>query len=359
MHYEINMKVVLSCIFCTLAGWLLAQEPIYFLVADSSLVNGQEKGATTFCSPGILNKSRSRGVDIAFNLYNGGAVRPEEQAPTTLPGQLDALQSIILKVKVPIINKPGLKVLAGFNYSPEEYEFSMIPVSNTFSIASPNYSDVFLDIHSRKLKHTGLGLYVLKPLDERRYLAFRGKVAFNGDYKGLIRFDDRYGSYSATIAYGIKKSEDLEYGFGVGINHNFRRTIALPFFIYNRNFNRRWGLEMVFPGYVNGRYNFNSKTLLLFGYEYQSRAYSLDVENRFTGTESVYHLSHGEVLLGASIERQIVPWVWVNLKAGFQVNQPIRFEAQAPDAMSYRARPANAPYLRFGIFISPPDKRCR
>ncbi len=353
------MKAVLAFLFLTVAGWLWGQESSHFLVSDSTLITGRKSCKTTFCSPGILNKSRSRGVDIAFNLYRGGAVRPEESFFSGTPGQLDVLEGIILKVKVPVINKPGLKVLAGFNYSPEEYEFSMIPVSNTFSIASPNFSDVVQDIHSRKLKHTGLGLYVLKPLDDRRYLAFRGQVAYNGDYTGLMKFDDRYGSYSATFAYGIKKSDDLEYGFGVGVNHNFRRTIALPFFLYNRNFNKRWGLEMVFPGYINGRYNFDSKTILLFGYEFQSRSYSLDIENRYTGAESVYHLNHSEFLLGASIERQIVPWVWVNLKAGFQINRPLEFEARTADALSYNVRPINAPYLRFGIFISPPDKMCR
>ena len=203
------MKAVLACLFFSVTGWLLGQESSHFLVSDSTLIAGRGDCKTTFCSPGILNKSRSRGVDIAFNLYQGGAVRPEESFFSGTPGQLDVLESIILKVKVPIINKPGLKVLAGFNYSPEEYEFSMIPVSNTFSVASPNFSDVVHDIHSRKLKHTGLGLYVLKPLDDRHYLAFRGRVAYNGDYTGLMNFDDRYGSYSATFAYGIKKSDDL------------------------------------------------------------------------------------------------------------------------------------------------------
>lgn len=328
-------------------------------VADTIVMLTQAEQRPAYCSPGILNKSRSRGVDIAFNLHQGGRVRPEEANNAVTPGQLDVLETIILKIKVPLINRPGLKVLAGFHYLPEQYEFSAIPTSGTFSAASPNVNDAFRDIHSRRLKQTGLSLYLLKPLNERHYLAFRGRAAFNGDYPGLLNFDRRYGSYSATVAFGIKKSEDLEYGFGLGVNHNFRRTIALPFFLYNRNFNRRWGLEMVFPAYVNGRYNVDARTILLFGYEFQSRAYSLDIENRYTGRASVYHLNHSGLLLGGSIERQLVPWLWVNLKAGLQLNRPIQFEAQAADARSFAARPAHAPYLRFGIFISPPDRMRR
>ena len=334
---------------------LFSQESGAFPVTDSMLTTGLKSCGTTYCTPGILNKSRSRGVDIAFNLYQGGAIRREEKDLSVPAGELRALESIILKVKIPVINRPGLKILAGFHYTPEEYLFSAIPVAGTFSVSSINSSDVFQDIDDRKLKHSGLGLYVFKPLDDRHYLAFRGKAAFNGDYRGLMRMDGRYGSYSATVAYGIKKSEDLEWGFGLGLNHNFRRTLVLPFFIYNRNFNDKWGLETVFPGYVNGRYNISRKTILLFGYEFNSRSYSIDVENRFSGMETEYHLSHSELLLGGSIERQIVPWVWFNVKAGYQINRPTRFDSVSADGLSFRATPGNAPYVRIGFFISPPD----
>jgi len=340
-------------VFLTLA----AQESPLFQVVDTS--SSEQCLSQTFCTPGILNKSRSRGIDIAYNFLNGGMIRPEQSQFQERAGQLQSLESIIVKVKVPLLLKPGLKVLAGFNYQPETYTFATIPDAGVSSLATLHFSDVFRDIDTRYLKHTSLNLYAMKPLDERHYLGVRFRYASNGDYTGIMSFRDRYAAYQATIAYGIKKNKDFEYGFGLAFSKNFRRTIVLPAFFYNRNFNSKWGLETVFPAYVNGRYNINNKSILLFGYEFNSRAYSIDIGNRRSATESVFHLRHSELLFGASLERQIVPWIWMNIKAGFQVNLPTQFDAQIPGAPSYEFRPANAPYLRMGVFISPPDKLYR
>ena len=359
------MRAVIFPILCCLvsATNLFAQSD-YLASVDtlglSILQEDDEKEpSSNFCTPGILNKSRSRGVDIAFNFLNGGAMRSESGGPGESAGQLNSLQSIILKVKVPLVNRPNFKLLLGYSFMPERYYFSSIPNDYNLALAGPSFSDVFNDLDSRQLKHNSFNLYAMKPLDERHYLSFRFSAAFNGDYQGWNRFDQRYAIYSATAAYSIKKSEDYEYGFGVALRHSFRRSLALPFFIYNRNFNAKWGLETVFPAYVNGRYNFNPKTILMFGYQYNSASYSVDIHGTMSEQPHVYHLSHREVLVGASIERQVVPWVWVNLKAGIQLNLPTQFEATLDGDTSYSVMPAHTPYLRAGIFISPPDRFCR
>jgi hypothetical protein len=59
--------------------------------------------------------------------------------------------------------------------------------------------------------------------------------------------------------------------------------------------------------------------------------------------------------LGASLERQIVPWVWLNIRAGFQFNLPTRFQPAEDGLPSYSAIPNSTPYLSAGIFISPPN----
>ncbi len=314
-----------------------------------------------YCTPGILNKSRSRGVDIAYNFFGGGIIRTRENDITDRPGELEGLESIILKVKVPLINKPGLKMLLGYSYMPERYIFESLPVvkSSLLSSFTPNFSDVVTDIDTRRLKHNAFNIYIMKPLNERHYLAIRGSAAFNGDYKGWVKFDQRYAAYSATVAFGIKRNRDLEYGFGIGFNHNFRRTLALPFFLYNRNFNEKWGVEAVLPAFVNGRYNIDPKTIFLFGYQFNSSNYSIDIRNRYTDENQIYHLGHSEILAGVSLERQIMPWVWANVKTGYQFNLPTRFDATVPGWQSYSAIPSNQMYLRVGMFISPPDKYIR
>ncbi len=357
-----RVVVIPFFVFLAIAVNLTAQSDLLASIDTiglSILQEDQKEAETNFCTPGILNKSRSRGVDIAFNFLNGGAMRNDGEGQDGKAGQLNSLQSIILKVKVPLINRPNFKLLLGYSYMPEKYFFSSIP--NEFALArtGPTFSDIFNDLDERRLKHNSFNLYAMKPLDDRHYLTFRLSAAYNGDYQGWNKFEQRYAIYSATTAYSIKKNEDFEYGFGLAFRHNFRRTLLLPFFIYNRNFNEKWGLETVFPAYVNGRYNFNKKTILLFGYQYNSAAYSVDIHDSMLDQQHIYHLIHREVLVGASIERQVVPWVWVNLKAGLQLNLPTDFEATADGMTSYSVLPAHTPYLRVGLFISPPDRFCR
>ena len=83
---------------------------------------------------------------------------------------------------------------------------------------------------------------------------------------------------------------------------------------------------------------------------------SVDARPNFSEFDTIYHLNHAEVQFGLSFERQVVPWVWVNVKGGYQVNFTTRFESTVSAWDDYRVRPGNAPYFKVGLFLSPPDK---
>jgi len=308
------------------------------------------------CSPGVLGSSRSRGIEFAYNSFGGAPVRPEEGEWSQQAGYLESLQSIVVDFKAPLLLKPKLKIIFNYDHEPETYFFSHVPTINNFSALSPSFGDMFNDLHTRRLKNNGLGLIFLRPFDDQHYGVLRLKAGFRGDYNGWINFGQRYASYSLSALYGVKKSPNKEWGVGLNFTHNFNRTLAVPFFMYNRTFNEKWGLEAVFPAYVQGRFNIDKNTILLFGPEFESQSYSIDVENSFTQRESIYHFSHSELRTGFSLERQVVPWVWFNVKGGFQFNFQTQFDATAPGAASFTATPDNAFYLRLGFFISPPDR---
>ena len=312
--------------------------------------NAIQSASTGFCSPGVLNKSRGKGLEIAYNINSGGILgRPDEEAPG-FPNQVESFQSTIFKIKLPLVNKPGFKMMVGYDYIPESYNFSSI---------NPSFRMLLGGLLDNELVSNGFGLYMIKPLNEKNYAALRFKYRLNGDYEGWINFDNRYAAYQASFIYGFKKSDDFEWGFGANFSHNFRRTIALPFVFYNRNFNKNWGVEALFPAKVYGRYNVDSENIFLFGYEFNSRNYSMDVHSNLSENPLVYHYAQNDLKFGISFERQMVPWVWLNMKAGYQFNFNTRFEATSPDAISYELATPSALYFRLGLFLSPPDKLCK
>jgi len=346
------MKVFGLLIFVFMCGELCAQ--LHF---SEGISTSKELG---MCAPGINNKSRSRGFDFSYTYINGGDFR-DAALDSYTPKSLESLSRLHFKLKAPLINRPNFKLLLGFSHEKEAFTFAFASPSSTFSSgfsptsSLPKVSSVFNDVHSKQMTSSGVGLYAVKPIDASRYTALRLKVAYNGDYDQLINFESRYRSISGTWAYVYKKHEDFEWGFGVSFNSNFRRSLALPFILYNRNFNEKWGIESVFPAMIQVRRNLNNKTILLGGYTFNSRNYSVDKDNGPGNNPAIYHLNHSELQFGLSLERQIAPWIWLNTKAGFQYNFNTRLEATNPEFNSYQVKPPHTPYFSVGIFLSPPD----
>ncbi len=348
------MKALIWLVSCLMLGAGVAfGQPADSMPIDTSLAIAPPPEAPSV--PGLLNKSRSRGIDLSFNFINGGVMHPPGGGPEALRSQLHALQSMTLKLKVPLVLTPGFKLLLGYTYRPEKYFYTESGLAERPSLISPDVRYVFQQMDNRLLKQNSYNLYGMKPFKNRRYFAFRMSLAFSGDYAGWMTLDSRYAIFRASLTYGIRKHRDLEYGFGLAFSHSFRRTIALPFFLFFHNFNAHWGMESVFPLYINGRYNLDPKTIFLFGARAAGGNYSIDLRDQLTGQTHVYHLNHDELRLGVSLERQIVPWVWLNIRAGFQFSLPTRFRPAEDGLPSYSAVPGSTPYLSTGLFISPPS----
>jgi len=297
------------------------------------------------CSPGIINKTKSRGIEFAYDFTNGGTISPTPDH-SQLPPELNHLENIVFKVKFPLILRPDLQVLMGYSHQPETYYLG--------GDAEVKASVLYDNVDTRRLKSNGIGLYVIKPLNAERYTALRLKVDQNGDYGGWLNFDRRYTSFSANWLYAIKKSDDFEWGFGVGFSSDFRRTLAIPFIIYNRNFNNNWGIESIFPAVTKFRFNLCNKTIMTAGYEFRGEAYSIDLDNPSTGSSDIYHLNHSEIRSGVTLERRIVPWVWADVQVGYQFNFDTRIDATRADIPNYEIDPENGVYFKIGLFISPP-----
>ncbi|MFK7934559.1 MAG: DUF6268 family outer membrane beta-barrel protein [Saprospiraceae bacterium] len=333
------------------ANLLKAQIAPNFLVEDAIDTESLIGVDCDWCKPGLKNKSRSRGLDIAYQAL-GNSFFEETETPLKRPfPELDHLGLLILKIKIPLILKDDFKLLVGASYRPEYYDIGNF---------TGNFEPEFAQIDGETMKSTAFQVLATKALNEYSYLTLRLKTKFNGDYEGFVNFNKRYGIYTLSGMYGVKKSELLEWGVGLTINSSFRnRFIALPVFLYNRNFNQKWGIELFLPAIAKVRYNLSPKTILLAGINFSSRNYRINVERPFDTTDFVmadYVLRHSEIQMGIELEQKIVPWIWVNARVGYQTNFRTSFEAKNEFARSFEVEPTDAPFIRLGIFISPPDK---
>lgn len=298
-----------------------------------------------FCTPGIMGKSRSRGVEIRYSRLPRAPLHYLSGKGYT-PETIEGIKQLSYKIKLPLVNQPDWKVLLGFAYQPETVIFD--------SSQEEAPESIFHDMHATGLKRSSIGLYAIKVVDDNEYFGFTAKLSQSGDFDQLIHFGGEYRAINLNLARAFKVSEDFEWGYGIAFSSNFRRTLALPFIIYNRNFSKAWGIEALFPGYINLRHNIGTKTILLGGYQFNSRNYAISKDQHASDAPVHYHLNHSEIQFGFTLEQEIVPWVWFDVQAGYQFNFDTRLEAQVTEFSSYRVRPGHSPYFSLSVFISPP-----
>lgn len=327
---------------------------LFFSVFFLNVIHGQDLILTpigeTVCSPGVVNKSPGKGLLIEYGLRPGIKLQ-SNSSNIDEPSRIGLNKRYKIKLKAPLVNKEKLKVLVGWNYYGEEYNFNHI-----------GYDDQSLlrAIDNRGLKSSRLSLYLIKPINYKYYFALKAVAAYNGDYDGIFNFDSRYARYDVATIFGVKKRANVEWGVGLLFRKGFTNSFpVVPFGIYNHTFNSKWGIEATIPTSIKGRYNINDKSLITFGPSFESRSYSIDVNGRGTNS-TMYTMQRSELKFGLSYQHNIKGWLWMEASSGYVRNFDTRFEVNNNSFIERKVtslNPSNGTYFKFGIFLSPPRNK--
>ena len=308
-----------------------------------------------YSRPGVRYRSQSRGV----------AIRYENQGPFDWKGQggvaggnqaVTRLEQFTFKFKIPLLNKPRTKVLLGYEWDTEKYYFAD-PYAGF-----ENQQTLFQLLDERRLKANKLSAYVTHSWDERFYSSGRFRVSFNGDYQGLIDFDNIYRTYSAALVYGKKVDDDTEWAVGITYSNNKARQIALPFFVYNRTFNERWGLQTALPGQAYLRRNVGRRMVntFLLGATFDSRYYAVNTGSR-GGFEELgqFFLRNNGIRTMLQYEHNLSKWVWVFGQGGYYIPVRTRFNPEDNIDLDIETTVGGRPFFRIGMFLAPPKEMIR
>lgn len=306
-----------------------------------------EIDARCYCSPGVYNKSKSRGIVLSYRWMNGGTFNEQDFPFTNQLSKYDRLESLKFKIKAPLVLKDNFKLLVGYQHFSENFNFKDI---------GADFNPVFKELNNQRLKSNSLSLIMSKPINEFRYLVFRFKYTSSGDYNTLFSFNSNYAIYKFLGLYAFKPNENLEWGIGLAVSKSFRKNNILPFILYNKNFNKYWGIEALLPGMIFGRYNLNPTNIFLFGAEYNSESFRIDVNENSNLTLLDYAYNHSEVILSGEWEHRFTPWVWGSIKTGYQFNFSSEFKAKNFSTDEFNTNPTGAPFFNISFFISPPKK---
>ena len=110
----------------------------------------------------------------------------------------------------------------------------------------------------------------------------------------------------------------------------------IPVVMYNyTSVNRKWGTEILFPARASYRRKFNSRSLLLAGYELEGTSYRLyNMENNVQTADptifvkkSSYELRRSELRFRLDYQRQLKGFVWLAIQGGIRYDLSYNVDA--------------------------------
>lgn len=313
---------------------------LFFVCFYTSVVIGQDLVLSPIskdlCKPGVIHKSPTKG--LVFDYEINPSVRLRSTSSASGVSETGFNKRFRMKLKAPIVLRKDLKVIAGWNYYSEEYDFNRLETDG-FRLLS--------NINDKHLKSSRLTLSVIKPINEKIYLAVKGQASFNGDYSGMFNFDPQYANYSIVGLLGIKSQPHLEWGIGMIYRYNSNSNLPIiPIVMYNHTFNKKWGVEVLLPTKAKVRYNINERNILLVGPELESRRYYVD-----NHADRAYTMRRTDLKLDLSYQRHLGSLFWMEVSGGYIYNFSTKFETNQSDTYHYNS--SSSPFLKLGFFVSP------
>lgn len=311
--------------FCTLL--------LLFLLGNHSLLYAQDDDFGDF-DPSMFEEAGSKLKSFCTNKVLGQSPSPlisfgfDVQGPADLTvGSFDqsASEEVSLGVSsgfrfvsnVPIISKNNILINWGVSY-----------VQFGYNLTDDNLTNAFTEnLREHSLKWLNTNFTVFKPLNEKRFLLFQVGGEFNGDYafNNMPSFDQI--RVPAAFIYGFKPNDRLIWGPGISRTYLGGALNLLPVVYYYHTFkNDKWGVEALFPARVQARYRWNSRSLVMMGYQVEGATYKLsnfgddpNSSNLSRAYDDV-ELRRSEIRLGLTLNKGINDFIWIGAQAGYRIN---------------------------------------
>ncbi len=277
-----------------------------------------DAGAKRYCTSKVFDLSPQKLISIGYDFQ--GPYSLEE--PDGSKSEFDFSHGERLQFNIPVLSRNDIIIQLNVNHAAQRYSGT----ADSASVLGRNLLE-------RGLRTTGLGTTIFKPLNEKHFILFQGSADLSGDY-ALDQWQPlSFLRYSAAAIFGWKKHDRLMYGFGLSRTYRVGEMNYIPVFLYNYTApNRKWGAEVLFPARAHYRRTYNSRNILLLGYELEGQSYRLNNSQAYQYRSNTLlpnatnvavlnpDLRRGELRIRAMYEFSLKNFIWLSLQAGFRYN---------------------------------------
>lgn len=310
-----------------------------------------------FANPSVIGMGKSKGIIVNYEWQPNFGITSVSQNPSVgnKEGEVRRNNKFDLRLYAPLFNNPHFKMIAGFNYAFEEFNFKY-PL--------PEYP-FYKNIEDKNLKSISGQVVMLRPINEQNFYLVRFKGELNGDYTSKEVAVPDYLKTTVEFLYGWKKSPSYSYGFGAQLGYALGRRRIYPAFLFNRTFNPKWGIEAILPANADIRYNQSERSLWFAGFSVDGASYNINVRNIATPAFETLELRRSEIRARVRWEREIYDFLWFGVEAGYRENLNFNaFEKEANDGFIFGKREEpiientlkGAALFNVEIFLVPPRR---
>ena len=158
---------------------------------------------------------------------------------------------------------------------------------------------------------------IFKPMNDKHFLLVNVGLELNGNSSSFKKIGFRNLFVSGLLMYGTKKNYNNMWAFGVSRSYRFGRVIHVPAILWNKNFDKKWGMEMLLPSKLIFRYAANKKSIFVAGVELEGNQYAI-VNNLTTVNNSFFQ--RGELRPKLGIETTLTRNMRFTANVGVRIN---------------------------------------
>jgi hypothetical protein len=216
------------------------------------------------CNPIVIGNIPKKALSFNAEIQSNSSNKYKfSTLPTTIgTTTISLVNNIRIGYYKPIVMKPKIFVTLEAGYW-----FSKFNIDNT--------NNFFKEVDNTTFHSTTVATTIFKPLNTKNFLLLNASIEANGNAASFKKFGAKNLVAGGAIIYGWKKGVTTMTGVGLLRAYRLGRVVYTPAILWNKNFNKRWGVEMLLPARGFVRYTLKKPTnFLLLGFDLEGTQYA-------------------------------------------------------------------------------------
>jgi hypothetical protein len=258
-----------------------------------------------YCNSKINGQTPQRFISIGYEHQGAFSMpnMPNNFALNTTSYDVNSVTSFRATANIPVISKDNIIWQMGANVN-------LSQINSNTNANTPEYFNLI----NKSMNSVGINTTIFKPLNEKHFIIFQASIDASEFNSSITNFNNKALTASASLIYGTKKNDDNMLGFGISRSYRAGRLMYFPVLFWNKNFNKKWGMELLLPAKGHVRYQPNQNNIYQLGFELEGNQYYANINNR-----NVF-VQRGELKPRLMLDKKLTTFFWLNVQAGLRYN---------------------------------------